>query len=60
MSVGGLQYQDKIEFDSASGVKSICLYFGDITKQPIEEKVDLLMISAFHGELPSMNTYILG
>ena len=59
MSVGGLQYEDKIEFVSASGVKSICLYFGDITKQPIEEKVDLLMISAFHGELTFMNTYIL-
>ena len=41
---------DTISLTTASGVSKIQLCIGDITKLPKEEKVDVLVVSAFPGE----------
>lgn len=45
-----LNLYDKIDFFVDGEIKSIELWRGDITCLPIEQKADLLIISAFHGE----------
>lgn len=48
--MGDLRLEDKINFFANGNAKCIELYYGDITKLTADEKVDLLMVSAFHGE----------
>lgn len=47
--MASLDFQDKIEFLVGGQSKYIELYYGDITCLPLDQKVDLLMISAYHG-----------
>lgn len=42
---------DTISLTTASGVSKIQLCIGDITKLPKEEQADVLVVSAFPGEV---------
>lgn len=47
----GLLLKDKIELSTPLGSQEIQLLIGDITKLPLEEKVDFIFISAFYGNI---------
>jgi hypothetical protein len=47
----GLVLKEKICVASPQGTSEVQLLFGDITKLPMEEKVDYLFTSAFPGKI---------
>ncbi|XP_052768889.1 uncharacterized protein LOC128209084 [Mya arenaria] len=60
--MGSLQLNPEhvIELWTQNGLYRIEMLFGDITKLPREEKVDIIMVSAFPGDYSPMSGTVLG
>ncbi|BFZ05756.1 hypothetical protein BsWGS_08795 [Bradybaena similaris] len=56
----GLLLKDKIELLTPLGSQEIQLLIGDITKLPLEEKVDFIFISAFYGSYIASKSTLIG
>ena len=55
--MAGLQVHSTIKLQTQDGLREIQLCFGDITKLPVEEKVDVIMVSAFPGLIYAFPLY---
>ena len=44
-----IRVQDSITVDTSFGSHVVELCYGDITQLPVEEKMDIIMVSAFIG-----------
>jgi hypothetical protein len=49
MPASAITVQDTITVETSFGKHDIELCYGDITALPMEEKVDIIMVSAFIG-----------
>ena len=49
LSGESIRVQDSVTVDTSFGSHVVELCYGDITQLPVEEKVDIIMVSAFLG-----------
>lgn len=52
--------EETIRVPTAEGIKEIQLLFGDITQLSIIDKVDLIMVSAYHGDYAPIEGTVIG
>ncbi|XP_061166247.1 uncharacterized protein LOC133175136 [Saccostrea echinata] len=60
MSKQAITTQDSITVETSFGEHVIELCYGDITELPVEEKVDIVMVSAFIGDYTPVHRSLIG
>ncbi|XP_061168895.1 uncharacterized protein LOC133178163 [Saccostrea echinata] len=60
MSKPAITTQDSITVETSFGEHVIELCYGDITELPVEEKVDIVMVSAFIGDYSPVHRTLIG
>ncbi|XP_022335076.2 uncharacterized protein LOC111131714 [Crassostrea virginica] len=55
-----IRVQDSITVDTSFGSHVVELCYGDITQLPVEEKMDIIMVSAFIGDYSNVRGTLIG